>query len=194
MRGVRVTRRSASPQSRVRVPARAPIFARLRSGEPWSCGVNSQHSGLLIRRVRVQLPPAPPNLPVVIEGGRPEKSSGAERPESRILTTCPSSEGAGLQSRCHRGCNSRRRVHFSGVVMIIAACRARNADETERNRPAPPFCPRGVHRCTTAFQADGAGAIPAPGTTGPRCPSGRVGLQIRPGGCESLRACHFYGG
>ena len=28
----------------------------------WSCGVNSQHSGLLIRTVRVQLPPAPPNL------------------------------------------------------------------------------------------------------------------------------------
>lgn len=52
VRGVRVTRRSASPQSRVRVPARAP----------WSCGVNSQHSGLLIRRVRVQLPPAPPTF------------------------------------------------------------------------------------------------------------------------------------
>lgn len=83
---------------------------------------------------------------------------------------------------------------FHGAVMIIAACRARNADETERNRPAPPICPGGVDRCTTAFQADGAGAIPAPGTTGLGCPSGRVGFQIRPGGCESLRACQFNGG
>jgi hypothetical protein len=59
-RGVGATRRSASPQSRVRFPARAP----------WSCGVNSQHSGLLIRRVRVQLPPAPPFChQSVIEGG-----------------------------------------------------------------------------------------------------------------------------
>ena len=37
-----------------------------------------------------------------------------------------------------RGCKSRRRVHF-GVVVLIAARRARNAEETERNRPAPPF-------------------------------------------------------
>lgn len=43
------------------------------------------------------------------------------------------------------------------------------------------FCPGGVDRCMTAFQAEGAGALPAPGTTGPRCPSGRVGFQIRPG-------------
>lgn len=27
---------------------------------------------------------------------------------------------------------------------------------------------------------------------GPRCPSGRVGFQIRPGGCEPLRTCHFF--
>ena len=52
VRSVRATRRSASPQFRVRVPARAP----------WSCGVNSQHSGLLIRQVRVQIPPAPPTI------------------------------------------------------------------------------------------------------------------------------------
>lgn len=31
--------------------------------------------------------------------------------------------------------------NFHGAVMIIAACRARNADETERNRPAPPLLP-----------------------------------------------------
>jgi hypothetical protein len=90
-----------------------------------------------------------------------------------------------------RGCKSRRRVHF-GVVVLIAARRTRNAEETERNRPAPPICPRGVHRCTTAFQAERAGALPASGTTGLRCPSGRVGFQIRPGGCESLRACQFW--
>jgi hypothetical protein len=27
---------------------------------------------------------------------------------------------------------------------------------------------------------------------GPRCSSGRVGLQNRPGGCESLRTCHLF--
>ena len=43
------------------------------------------------------------------------------------------------------------------------------------------FCPGGVDRCMTAFHAEGAGALPAPGTIGLRCPSGRVGLQIRPG-------------
>ncbi len=42
-----------------------------------------------------------------------------------------------------RGCKSRRRVHF-GVVVLIAARRARNAEETERNRPAPPIFAREV--------------------------------------------------
>lgn len=52
--------------------------------------------------------------------------------------------------------------------------------------------PRGVHRCTAVFQTAGAGALPASGTIGPRCSSGRVGLQNRPGGCESLRTCQFF--
>lgn len=34
---------------------------------------------------------------------------------------------------------------LSGVVVIIAAHRARNAEETERNRPAPPVSPE---RCS----------------------------------------------
>ena len=53
------------------------------------------------------------------------------------------------------------------------------------------FCPGGVHRCMAVFQTAGAGALPASGPIGPRCPSGRVGLQIRPGRCESFRACQF---
>ena len=53
VRGVRATRRSASPESGVRVSPSAPFGAVV---------FNSQHSGLLIRTVRVQLPPAPPNL------------------------------------------------------------------------------------------------------------------------------------
>jgi hypothetical protein len=182
VRGVRVTRRSASPQFRVRVPARAPR----------SCGVNSQHSGLLIRRVRVQLPPAPPYLTAVIEGGRSEKSSGAERPESRESRRARAAKGPVCKAGVTAGATPAVvSILFPGAVMIIAACRTCNADETERNRPAPPICPGGVDRRTTAFQADGAGAIPAPGTTGLRCPSGRVGFQVRPGGCDSLRACQF---
>lgn len=77
--------------------------------------------------------------------------------------------------------------------MIIAARRTCNAEETERNRPAPPNSrPRGVHRCTAVFQTAGAGALPASGTIGPRRSSGRVGLQNRPGGCESLRTCQIF--
>jgi hypothetical protein len=56
---------------------------------------------------------------------------------------------------------------------------------------AGQFRPRGVHRCMAVFQTAGAGALPASGTIGPRRSSGRVGLQNRPGGCESLRACQF---
>ena len=57
--------------------------------------------------------------------------------------------------------------------------------------PLHQFRPRGVHRCMAVFQTAGAGALPASGTIGPRCSSGRVGLQNRPGGCESLRTCQF---
>lgn len=114
---------------------------------------------------------------------------------------------------------------FSGVVVIIAAHRARNAGETERNRPAPPAfaersedvgCPpqpwRRRARCPDAVRAMAGPASfarevftdarlssnqrkPARyrprAPSGPRCPSGRVGLQNRPGGCESLRTCQF---
>ena len=104
VRSVRATRRSASPQFRVRVPARAP----------WSCGVNSQHSGLLIRQVRVQIPPAPPTI-ATCQSSRADARRNLPAPsdlELQRVTTCPSSEGAGLQNRYHRGCKSRRRVHF----------------------------------------------------------------------------------
>lgn len=57
--------------------------------------------------------------------------------------------------------------------------------------PLHQICPRSVHRCTAVFQTAGVGALPASGTIGPRCPSGRVGFQVRPGGCESLRTCQF---
>ena len=131
----------------------------------------------------------------VIEGGRTEKSSGAERPGTAACHDVPEQR----RGRSAKPVLPRVQIPPScpfpfGAVMIIAACRTCNADETERNRPAPPICPGGVDRCMTAFQAEGAGALPAPGTTGPRCPSGRVGFQVRPGGCESLRTCHFYGG
>ena len=115
-----------------------------------------------------------------------------------------------------------------GVVVIIEARRARNAEETERNRPAPPIFARReaaaedchaiarVQRATagicvemraTPWQASFAREVftdarlsskqrePARyrprAPLGPRCPSGRVGLQNRPGGCESLRTCQF---
>jgi hypothetical protein len=82
---------------------------------------------------------------------------------------------------------------FSGVVVIIAAHRARNAEETERNRPAPPVSPERCSQIDTRLsskQREPARYRPrAP--SGPRCSSGRVGLQNRPGGCESLRTCQF---
>ena len=51
VRGVGATRRSASPESGVRFSPSAPFGAVV---------FNSQHSGLLIRTVRVRIPPAPP--------------------------------------------------------------------------------------------------------------------------------------
>lgn len=54
VRGVRATCRSASPESGVRVSPSAPFGAVV---------FNSQHSGLLIRTVRVRIPPAPPFNP-----------------------------------------------------------------------------------------------------------------------------------
>ena len=108
-RGVEATRRSASPQSRVRFPARAPR----------SCGVNSQHSGLLIRRVRVQLPPAPPFChQSVIEGGRRRNLPAPsdlellavafarwERSHPAVRKTVPRRCKSGTRVHFQRGCN-----------------------------------------------------------------------------------------
>ena len=108
---------------------------------------------------------------------------------------------------------------LSGVVVIIAAHRARNAEETERNRPAPPVSPERcsqMHGClpnSGSRRATGlghhfelqdgaaeahlahnqavAGSTPAPAPIRRRRSSGRVGLQNRPGGCEPLRTCQF---
>ena len=83
-------------------------------------------------------------------------------------------------------------VSTFGVVVPKAARRARNAEETERYRPAPPVSPE---RCSIDARLSSKQQEPeryrprAP--LGPGCPSGRVGLQIRPGGCESLRACQI---
>ena len=94
---------------------------------------------------------------------------------------------------------------FSGVVVTIVARRARNAEATERNRPAPPIFPERcsqMHGCLpnrfdrlkalsgVEGQREPARYRPrAP--AGPRCTSGRVGLQNRPGGCGSLWTCQF---
>lgn len=90
---------------------------------------------------RVRIPPAPPFChQSVIEGGHAEKSSAAERPGTALVAdaTCPSSEGTGLQNRNHAGASPAVASRL-WVVVLIAARRARNAEETERNRPAPPF-------------------------------------------------------
>lgn len=111
----------------MRVPARAPL-------ESWC---QQQHSGLLIRPVRVQLPPAPPGFKT--RGRRFGRILCPFRFDLRFnFTTRRARAAKGPACNAEdRGCKSRRRVHF-GVVVTIAARRARNAEETERNRPAPP--------------------------------------------------------
>jgi hypothetical protein len=139
VRGVRATRRSASPQFRVRIPARAPrscgVKAAQRTFNPHGAGASPAGSTIL-RLFELRL--GRPNSPMVIEGGYGRSLPASDRPEPWFNTTYPSSQGTGAQNR-----GSRVQIPpscpLSGVVVIKAARRARNAEETERYRPAPPF-------------------------------------------------------
>lgn len=150
-----------------------------------------QHSGLLIRTVRVQLPPAPPTLTLWSLRAPSEKSSDAEQPEPQVLSRrARAAKGPACKAEA-RGCKSRRRVHFWGCSAKSSTPRLQRGGDGALPSSSTSFAREVFRRCTAVFQTAGAGALPASGTIGPRCPSGRVGLQIRPGGCESLRACQI---
>jgi hypothetical protein len=156
VRSVGATCRSASPESGVRVSPSAPSGAVV---------FNSQHSGLLIRTVRVRIPPAPPNFPRSLRTARLEIFSSAEYLSRETLLSHDVPEQPRDQPAKLRFAGASPAVVSTfGAVVPIAARRTCNAEETERNRPAPPVCSRGVPRCTAVFQTAGADALPASST------------------------------